>query len=96
LGSIGLLCPSTGHAITERSMPLAATIDLGHHHFATDIVYFYMNNGIDSASVNGYLEALEFVPVTPVPGPVAGACLPGLIFAGGLLGRWQRKRNAAA
>ena len=26
-------------------MPLAATIDLGHHHFATDTVYFYMNNG---------------------------------------------------
>jgi hypothetical protein len=26
-------------------MPLAATIDLGHHHFATDTVYFYMNDG---------------------------------------------------
>ena len=26
-------------------MPLAATIDLGHYHLATDTVYFYMNNG---------------------------------------------------
>ena len=26
-------------------MPLTATIDPGHHHFATDTVYFYMNNG---------------------------------------------------
>jgi hypothetical protein len=25
-------------------MPLTATIDSGHHHFATDNVYFYMNN----------------------------------------------------
>ena len=26
-------------------MPLTATADPGHHHFATDVVYFYMNNG---------------------------------------------------
>ena len=26
-------------------MPLTATADPGHHHFATDVVYFYMSNG---------------------------------------------------
>jgi hypothetical protein len=26
-------------------MPLTATVDPGHHHFATDVVYFYMDNG---------------------------------------------------
>jgi hypothetical protein len=26
-------------------MPLSATVDPRHHHFATEVVYFYMKNG---------------------------------------------------
>jgi hypothetical protein len=56
-------------------MPLTATADPGHHHFATDVVYFYMNNGnqrVRCGVSRLALELLEPDPPTHEAGPHPG------------------------
>jgi hypothetical protein len=56
---------------------------------------FSGNAGPPQGDVGAFIEATLFDP-PPVPAPIAGAGLPGLILAsGGLLGWWRRQQKVA-
>jgi hypothetical protein len=63
----------------------------------------FPNNGIartvlpDDLARGRWVSNVTELDVMSIPGPIAGAGLPGLILAsGGLLGWWRRKRKVEA
>jgi hypothetical protein len=55
------------------------------------------DRGINLGVANRPYQTVMLTPPLAVPGPVAGAGLPGILFAGGgLLAWWRRKRKGAA
>src|SRR5262249_11633006 len=73
-----------GGTIPQAEMALIAGIENG-------LTYFNIHT---TQNPGGEIRT-QLLPI-PVPGPIAGAGLPGLILAcGGLLGWWRRRKKIA-
>jgi hypothetical protein len=74
---------------------LGGSFFFGFESDSNDIKFIELapNSGVFIATLDNFAYEMA----SPVPGPIAGAGLPGLILASvGLLGWWRRKRNGEA
>jgi hypothetical protein len=106
-GSLGAIFPLTEpgqifpgglfpNVAYEVELQVGSDVDAGGSAFTQNDPFFFIDPNFPNADQYSIVLSPGVGNFPPVPGPIAGAGLPGLIFAsGGLLGWWRRRQKTA-